>query len=49
MTDADLNDKLAMLAEYGGFDQDVTALADALWSLDTAGDAGNIMALCTKQ
>ena len=49
MTDADLNDKLAMLAEYGGFDQDVTALADALWSLDTAGDAGNIMALCTRQ
>jgi 2-methylcitrate dehydratase PrpD len=48
MSDADLNDKLAMLAEYGGFDRDVKPLADALWSLDTADDAGAVMALCTK-
>mgnify|MGYP002632246028 CR=1 FL=1 len=49
MSDAGLNDKLAMLAEYGGFDADVTPLADAIWSLDTAPDAGAIMALCTKR
>ena len=48
MSDADLNDKLAMLAEYGGFDRDVKPLADALWSLDSADDAGAVMALCTK-
>jgi hypothetical protein len=47
MSDADLTDKLAMLAEYGGFAGDVAALADAVWALDTAPDAGAIMRLCT--
>ncbi|MEX2616054.1 MAG: MmgE/PrpD family protein [Alphaproteobacteria bacterium] len=49
MSDAGLNGKLAMLAEYGGFGADVTPLADAVWSLDTAADAGAVMALCTKR
>jgi len=49
MSDAGLNEKLAMLAEYGGFGADVTPLADAVWSLDTAADAGTVMALCTKR
>jgi 2-methylcitrate dehydratase PrpD len=47
MSDADLVDKLAMLAEYGGFGRDVTPLADAIWSLDRASDAGAVMKLCT--
>lgn len=49
MSDAGLNEKLAMLAEYGGFGADVTPLADAIWSLDKASDAGAVMALCTKR
>lgn len=49
MSDAALNEKLAMLAEYGGFGADVAPLADAVWSLDTAADAGAVMALCTKR
>jgi 2-methylcitrate dehydratase PrpD len=48
MTDADLMEKLAMLADYGGFDRDVTPLADAIWSLDKAAEAASVMALCTR-
>jgi 2-methylcitrate dehydratase PrpD len=47
MSDADLMEKLSMLAEYGGFAGDVAALSDAVWSLDTAPDAGALMRLCT--
>jgi hypothetical protein len=47
MSDADLTDKLAMLAGYSGFAGDVAALANAVWSLDTASDAGAIMRICT--
>jgi len=48
MTDDDLTAKLVMLAEYGGFGRDVAPLADAIWSLDTAEDAGAVMKLCTQ-
>jgi len=48
MSDRDLMEKLAMLAEYGGFDRDVAPLADAVWSLDSASDAGALMKLCTR-
>jgi 2-methylcitrate dehydratase PrpD len=48
MTDDDLTEKLAMLAEYGGFGRDVAPLADAIWSLDTTEDAGAVMQLCTQ-
>ena len=37
-----------MLAEYGGFGRDTAPLAEAIWSLDTAPDAGGVMALCTQ-
>ena len=47
MSDADLTEKLAMLADYGGFDRDVAPLADAVWSLDSAPDAAALMKLCT--
>lgn len=47
MSDGDLTEKLALLAEYGGFEGDVAALADAVWSLDRAPDAGALMRLCT--
>ena len=48
MSDSDLEEKLAMLAEYGGFGRDTAPLAEAIWSLDTAPDAGGVMALCTQ-
>jgi 2-methylcitrate dehydratase PrpD len=48
MTDADLTEKLEMLAEYGGFGRDVMPLADAIWSLDSADDASAVMKLCTQ-
>jgi len=48
MSDADLTEKLAMLAEYGGFGRDTAPLADAVWSLDRAPDAGALMKLCTQ-
>lgn len=47
MSDADLVEKLAMLAEYGRFGRDVAPLADAIWSLDNAPDAAAVMKLCT--
>lgn len=49
MSDADLGEKLAVLAEYGGFEQDVGPLAEAIWSLDRASDAAAVMALCTRR
>jgi 2-methylcitrate dehydratase PrpD len=45
MTDAELEEKLAELAAYRGFNRDVGAIAEAVWSLDGAEDAGEIMAL----
>jgi 2-methylcitrate dehydratase PrpD len=48
MSDADLEEKLAMLAEYGGFKGNVARLAEAIWSLDSAPDAGAVMKLCTQ-
>lgn len=47
LTDNDLNAKLRALAEYARFTRDVAPLADALWSLDQAGDAGSIMKLAS--
>ncbi len=47
MSDADLTDKLVMLADYGGFGRDTAPLADAIWSLDGAPDAAAVMKLCT--
>jgi len=49
MSDADLVEKLVMLAENGGFDRDVRPLADAVWSLDTAPDAAALMELCSRR
>ena len=45
MTDAELEEKLAELAAYRGFNRDIRAITDAVWSLDSAGDAGAIMGL----
>lgn len=47
LTDTDLVTKLANLAEYGGFDREVRPLADAVWSLDIADDAGSVMQLAS--
>jgi 2-methylcitrate dehydratase PrpD len=47
MTDEELDDKLAELAAYRGFNRDVGAIAEAVWSLDGAEDAGEIMALAS--
>jgi 2-methylcitrate dehydratase PrpD len=47
MSDADLEQKLVELAEYGGFERDVGSLAEALWSLDGAPDAATVMGLAT--
>lgn len=49
LTDTDLVNKLVELAEYGGFDRDVEPLADAIWSLDRADDAGRVMQLARAQ
>ena len=43
LSDADLTAKLETLAQYGGFTRSVSPLADAVWSLDSAPDAGTIM------
>ena len=45
MTDRELEDKLAELAEFRGFKRDVQAIADAVWALDTAEDASAVMRL----
>jgi 2-methylcitrate dehydratase PrpD len=45
MTDAALEEKLVELASYRGFNRDVRAIADAVWSLDSAEDAAAIMGL----
>lgn len=45
LTDADLARKLGDLVEFGGSKCDAAALAEAIWSLDSAADAGAVMAL----
>ncbi len=45
MTDGELEEKLAELAAYRGFNRDLAAIAQAVWFLDDADDAGKIMAL----
>lgn len=45
LSDADLQNKLKDLAAYGGFNRDVTPLADALWSLDESDHAAAVMTL----
>jgi 2-methylcitrate dehydratase PrpD len=45
MTDADLERKLAGLAESAGFPGDVAALTEAVWTLDRLKDAGDLMRL----
>ena len=43
MTDAELEEKLVELADYQGFNRDVRAIAEAVWSLDSARDAAAVM------
>jgi 2-methylcitrate dehydratase PrpD len=45
MTDDDLENKLATLTEWRGVSMDVDALAEAVWSIETAPDASAIMNL----
>lgn len=45
LTDDELDAKLRELCRWGGSGCDAGRLADALWSLDTAADAGAVMAL----
>jgi len=45
LSDADLEQKLHDLCHWGGSGCDPTALAQALWSLEDAPDAGAVMAL----
>ena len=45
LTDADLEQKLKDLNEYGGAGADADALIEAVWSLETAADAGALMRL----
>ena len=45
LADADLDRKLRDLCVWGASGCDATALIDALWSLDTQGDAGAVMRL----
>ena len=47
MTDAELEEKLRELAAYRGFNGDVAAIADAIWTLDTARDAAAVMRLAS--
>lgn len=45
MTDAELEEKLATLADYRGFTGDLNAIAAAVWSLDNSDDASKLMTL----
>ncbi len=45
LTDADLERKLVDLIGFGGSKCDAAALAEAIWLLDSAADAGAVMAL----
>lgn len=47
LTDADLEAKLRDLAAFGQSGCDMTALIDAVWSLDSSNDAGQVMRLAT--
>jgi 2-methylcitrate dehydratase PrpD len=49
LSDADLERKLSDLIDYGGSRCDAAQLADAVWSLDRAEDAGALMALASGQ
>ena len=49
LSDADIEAKLAELARYGRFGRDTTAIAEAIWHLDTAARAGDVMQLCTPE
>lgn len=45
MTDGELEAKLAELADFRGFKGDVRPIADAVWSLENATDAAEVMRL----
>jgi 2-methylcitrate dehydratase PrpD len=45
LTDAELEDKLRMLADRAGFSRPTQPLIDAIWSLDSAADAGAVSRL----
>ena len=45
LTDAELEDKLKMLAVRAGFTKPVQPLIDAIWRLDSAPDAGAVARL----
>ena len=45
LTDTELEDKLRMLAARVGFSRPVQPLIDAIWSLDSAADAGAVSRL----
>ena len=49
MTDSDLEAKLKALAQRAAFTGDVNRLIDAVWTLDTAEDAGAIMRLAAAR
>ena len=42
LTDAELEEKLTMLAGRAGFERPVQPLIDAVWALDTLPDAGAV-------
>ncbi len=45
MSDRELEEKLAALADFRGFPRDVRAIADAVWSMDQAESAAEVMRL----
>lgn len=47
MSDGDLELKLAMLADYGGFSRGVEPIAKAVWCLETQPDAAAVLELAT--
>lgn len=47
LTDADLEEKLRMLAKRAGFSKPVQPLIDAIWQLDDAPDAGAVARLAS--
>jgi len=49
LSDADLEAKLAELLRYGGLQRDPRPLIDALWSLDRAGNAADVMSLACPE
>ncbi|MBT4486874.1 MAG: MmgE/PrpD family protein [Rhodospirillaceae bacterium] len=49
MTDGELEEKLAELAAYRGFDGNIRAISDAVWSLDGTEDAAEVMNMVGTQ